>query len=243
MNNIIKNKTILITGGANGIGKETVRVLAKDNDVIVIDNDVFGCEILNKEMPNVVVYNEDVTNYENISKIIDNIFKEHNNIDILINNAAIQTSENVLNLDFTIWEKVMNVNLNAVFYLTQKVANKMNDNSSILNIISTHYNKPRVNKMHYDVSKSGVAMLTEGFAMALADKKITVNALAIGATYTTMNSNFTDQSILEETISKIPLKYICTAKDVAMYIYHILNNFADMTTGTIFTIDGGRHLL
>lgn len=237
------NKNILITGGAKGIGNEVTRKLSNKNKVFVIDNDSQACKQISKEMPSVLVFNEDVTNYDKISDLINKIFDDYGNIDILINNAAIQTVENILDLELDDWKRVIDVNLNSVFYLSKIVTNKMDTNGTVLNIISTHYNKPRVDKLHYDVSKSGVAMLTEGFAMALSNKGITVNALAIGATYTPMNANFSDKKVVEEALLKIPMKYICETSDVSEFICNILEQFSDKTTGTIFTIDGGRHLL
>lgn len=243
MNNLI-NKVILITGGANGIGKSTALKLAEFNKVIIIDNDFNGCELLKEKYKNIKVYNEDITNYEKISDIINEIYSIYGNVDILINNAAIQTEENIMNLKLSEWQKVIEVNLTATFYISQIVSKNMKDNSTILNIISTHYNKPRVDKLHYDVSKSGVAMLTKGLAIELAKKKITVNALAIGATYSPMNKCFEENVDIEkEAIRKIPLRYISKTSDIANHIYNILNNFSYCTTGSIFVIDGGRSLI
>ena len=169
-------KIILITGGANGIGKETAIKLSDNNTVIVIDSDKLGCSLLKNEYKNIVVYNEDITNYNKMDELINDLFKKYKKIDILINNAAIQTISNIMDLPLNEWQNVINVNLTATFYMTKLVGKKMKENSTILNIISTHYNKPRVDKLHYDVSKAGVAMLTKGFAMELASKKVTVNA-------------------------------------------------------------------
>lgn len=237
-------KIILITGGANGIGKETAIKLSDNNTVIVIDNDKLGCSLLNKEHKNIVVYNEDITNYNKMDELINDLFKKYKKIDILINNAAIQTTSNIMDLPLNEWQNVINVNLTATFYMTKLVGKQMKENSTILNIISTHYNKPRVDKLHYDVSKAGVAMLTKGFAMELASKKITVNALAIGATYSPMNKCFEENKEIEnQAREKIPLKYISKSSDIATHIYNILQDFSDYTTGSIFVIDGGRNLI
>ena len=235
----IINKTILVTGGANGIGRALVDKLSINNKVIVIDNTKTTIPF-NK---NVDFYEEDITNYENIKKIVSNVFEKYKNVDILINNAAIQTVSNIMNLSIDDFKKVLDVNLNANFYLTQLLSNKMQQGSTILNIISTHYDKPRIDKVHYDISKAGVSILTKTFALTLADKGITINAIAIGATYTNMNLDFSFDSKQEkETLEKIPLKHICTPEQIAQYVYDLINMFSTETTGSIFVVDGGRNI-
>ncbi len=239
----LNNKIILITGGVNGIGEATAIKFCKNNKVFVIDNDAKNCERLKNQYPEINVYNEDITRYEQINLIVDSIINNYGNINILINNAAIQNVCNIMNLKLSDWEMVLNVNLTATFYITQYVANRMKKNSTILNIISTHYNKPRIDKLHYDVSKAGVAMLTEGFALELAKKEITVNAIAIGATYTSMNKCFENKEILEEAKNKIPMHYIASADDIANHIFNFICYYSDSTTGSIYIVDGGRHLI
>lgn len=179
-----------------------------------------------------------------MNSIVDEIFGKIGNIDILINNAAIQTTQNVLKIKLKDWKKVIDVNINGTFILSQLVSRKMNANSTILNIISTHYNKPRTHKLHYDVSKAGIEVMTKGFALELAKRKITVNALAIGATFTNMNHGFkTNKASVKTARERIPLKKICQPTEVAQYIYDIINNFSKYTTGSIFIIDGGRNLV
>lgn len=241
---MINNKTILVTGGCNGIGKAIAKKLSNENIVIVIDNDKLAYESLKNECKSIIFYNEDLTNYKEMKKIIDKIFFEYCNIDILINNASIQTVNDIMKLEITEFEKVIDVNLISNFYITQLVGNKMKSKSTILNIISTHYNKPRQDKIHYDISKTAVATLTKGFAMALSKKKITVNALAIGATYTNMNKNFEEnEELVNIALNKIPLRHICTPEDIAGYVTNLLNDFSEHTTGSIFVIDGGRNLI
>lgn len=236
-------KTVLITGGANGIGKALVEEFIKDCNVIVIDKDTEAIKILNDKYPNVCCYTETVTNYKNIDKIVADIYDKYTNIDILINNAAIQTIESISKLKLDEWKNVLDVNLTANFYLTQLVSNRMHTNGTILNITSTHYNKPRVDHAHYDISKAGITILTKLYALELSKKNITVNALAIGATYTNMNSNFnSDRRVESIAKGKIPLGHICTPKEISKYAYDIINDFSKSTTGSVFVIDGGRNL-
>ena len=242
--NHIDRRIVLITGGAGGIGKATAnKFLEKGYIVIIIDNDKNACASFHKTN-NLIIYNADITDYNNISLIVDEMFKEFGNIDILINNAAIQTTENVLKINLNDWKKVIDVNINGTFILSQLVSRKMKSGSTILNIISTHYNKPRVHKLHYDVSKAGIEVMTKGFALELAKRKITVNAIAIGATFTNMNSGFKiNRESVKLARERIPLKKICQPTEVAQYIYNIINDFSKYKTGSTFIIDGGRNLV
>lgn len=236
--------TILITGGAKGIGLATAKLMSKQNNVIIIDNDQAACQILKDEETSIHIYNEDISDYNTMELIINEIFNTYGNIDVLINNAAIQTTIDMLEMPIEEWRKVIDVNLNGTFIMSQLVSRKMKNNSTILNIISSHYNKPRRLRLHYDVSKAGVALMTKGFALELSHRKITVNALAIGATYTSMNYIYEqDKSTEKVALSKIPMKKITTADEIANYINVIITELSEFSTGSIFTIDGGRNLI
>lgn len=242
---IIENKVVLVTGGANGIGKSIVKKFnVNNNTVIVIDNDKEACDKLKNENEFINFYTEDITNFERIETIVEDIFDKYRNIDILINNVGIQTINPISKLSIDEWNRVLNVNLNANFYLTQLVSNRMKNESTILNITSTHYNKPRTDHAHYDISKAGIAILTKLYALELANRNITVNALAVGATYSKMNEIFEydkEKEIVAK--NKIPMKHICTCKEIADYTYNIIKDFSKHTTGSIFIIDGGRNLI
>lgn len=238
----MKQKIILITGGAKGIGLATAKLLSLNNKVIIIDNDTEACKKIFNH--NIDVYNEDITDYKKIKEIIDVLFVKYKNIDALINNAAIQTTNKLLEMPFDDWKNVIDVNLNGTFIISQLVAKKMKNNSTILNIISTHYNKPRPERLNYDVSKAGIALMTKGFALELSHRKITVNALAIGATYTSMNYIYKQDKESEKiALSKIPMEKIATADEIAKYINIIISELSEFSTGSIFTVDGGRNLI
>ena len=157
----MKNNVVLITGGAKGIGLATASLLSRDNLVIIIDNDENACQELKNSNEKIVVINKDISDYTEMSKTINNIFETYENIDVLINNAAIQSTCDMLLIDIDDWRKVIDINLNGTFIISQLVARRMKCGSKILNIISSHYNKPRRCRLHYDVSKAGVALMTK----------------------------------------------------------------------------------
>lgn len=141
------------------------------------------------------------------------------------------------------FKSVIDTNINGTFICSNILGKEMKKGSKIINMLSVHYNKPRKNKYHYDASKAGVAMLTKEMALELADKGITVNGIEYGACNTLMNEDWiNDIEKVNETIDKIPLKWIAEPEEIAAFVRVILENFSDYATGSIFNIDGGRSL-
>lgn len=236
-------KKVLITGGANGIGLAIVKRFISSHQVIILDNDRKRCELIKKKYPQALIFVVDISDKKMLEKIRLQISKKVGTLDIIINNAGLQTVSNFFDLQETDWRKVLDVNLTGVFLCLQVFLPVMNRGGTVLNIISVHHNKPRLNKYHYDASKAGVTILTKEVALLIADRNITVNALAIGAVSTNMNKDWLgDYSKTKSVRDLVPMEIIFTPKQVGEIVYNIINFFSQFTTGSIFTIDGGRSL-
>ena len=222
----MKKKTIVITGGSNGIGKSISLLYLNDNyNVCVID-------IVNEldKNNNIDYYYGDVSNEFQMRNIFKMIGNKYNNIDILINNAGKQEISSFEKMSISSFKSIVNNNLNGMFICTKLAYKYMKNGSKILNILSVHHFKPRINKYHYDVSKAGINMLT--------------NELAFGAVKTNMNKEWLDNSKeVDKVISKVPLKILFEADEIARFAKNILDLFASYTTGSDFIIDGGRSLV
>ncbi len=238
-----KQKIIIITGGAKGIGKAVACFFSLGNyKVVIIDNDKEALERFNNDK--IEKYFGDVTKEHEISQILEECYLKHGKIDILINNAAKQKVSNFSSLSYEEWDDILKVNLNGPFLCTKQVIKYMNQGGTILNVISVHHDKPRMNKYHYDVSKAGVAMFTKEMGLALASSQITVNAISFGAVATDMNKDWlNNKKKKEEVLARVPLKIIFSSEEIARFIKVIIENFSRYTTGSIFTIDGGRSLI
>ena len=238
----MRNKTIVITGGINGIGASISRIFLKDNyNVIIIDNDIFSMNTIKDK--NVYYYYADISNEKQIDLVMKDIEKRFDSIDVLINNAAKQVVSSFDDIKFSEWKRVIDVNLNGTFLVIKKAIHLMNINSTILNIISVHHDKPRKDKYSYDVTKAAIAMLTKELALELSSRNITINALSFGAVNTDMNKDWLENSEkVEEVLSKVPLKIIFEPEEIASFVHTIISQFSSYTTGTIFTIDAGRSL-
>lgn len=235
-------KTVVITGGSSGIGLSLVKKYCdKKYNVAVIDINDFK---FSKSINNVRFYKADISDDKMIPIVMRSIYEDFKSIDVLINNASKQTESSLNNLDYKIWKNVIDINLNGTFLCIKEATKYMSKGSTILNIISVHYDKPRINKYHYDASKAGVAILTKELAIELANKNITINALSFGAVNTQMNASWiNDCSAREKVLNKVPLKIIFEPSEIALFASSIIDNYSKYTTGSIFTIDGGRSLI
>lgn len=235
-------KNVLITGGANGIGYECARIFAKKGyNVYAIDIDELEIKEKEKLNPNIKFYCCDVVDYKKMEEIANEINQQ---MDILINCAGIQIVDSFDKYDQEKWQHVMNTNYFGICNSIHIFLKYMKKNSTILNLASVHSTIPRLNKYAYDSSKNAVVMLTKELGIELSKEQITINALSFGAVETKMNAIWHENKLdKEQARAKVPLGIIFLPNEIASFAYKIINDFAKYTTGSIFTIDGGRSLV
>lgn len=244
-------KTAIVTGGANGIGKEIVKKFASNQyNTVIADIDINSAESLSfqinkdKKGTTIPLY-VDVSGEESVLNMIKKTTETFGKVDILINCAAIQTITPFEQLTFNEWKKIIDVNLHGIFlcckYASEEI--KKNQGGNITNITSIHYDLPRLNKFPYDASKAAVSIFTQELALEFAKYKINVNAIAPGAIETPMNRNILDDSELKkEIISRIPWERMGKAEEVADLALFLVSDKAKYITGQIIRIDGGSSL-
>lgn len=239
----LKQKTVIVTGGAMGIGEACAKILKENNaNVIIVDfnreagqetADKLGCDF----------FQADISREDEVSALRDFIIEKYGSPDILINNAAKQTEKNFFDFTVSDFSADINVNLIGTFTCIHTLCQIMKPGSAILNMLSVHHEQPRLNKFAYDASKAGLAMLTKETALVLAEKGITVNAVSYGAVRTPMNRDWIEHpEHMEQAKEKVPLGWIGEPDEIASFVKAILTEFSDYATGSIFTIDGGRRL-
>ena len=238
----LKDKVIVVTGGAMGIGKACAETFIKDGAKVIIADfsetgkttaEEAGCDF----------FRADIASEADIAGLRDYILEKYGQLDFLVNNAAKQTEHSFFEMSVDEFASVVNVNLTGTFACMRILGEIMKPGSSILNMLSVHYEQPRLNKFHYDASKAGVAMLTKEAALALSGRGITVNGISYGAVLTPMNRDMIlHPENMEKAKEKIPLRWIATAEEIASFAKTILKEFSQYATGSVFTIDGGRRL-
>lgn len=241
---MLENKVAIITGGTRGIGLEIAR-LFKENKAEVI---IFGSkqesvdkaiETLQNEGHSVYGYYPNLSNYQELEKVIEEINNKYGHIDILINNAGISANKKIEDTTSIDFENIMNLNVNAIFNMTKAVVPYMKKQNSgvILNTSSmvSIYGQP--SGVGYPASKFAVNGITKSLARELAPSNIRVNAVAPGITNTDMVASL-PKEMIEPLIKTIPLGRIGEPRDVANAFLFLASDMASYITGEILSVDG-----
>lgn len=241
---MLNDKIAIITGGTRGIGLETVRTFAKNGAKTIL----FGSRQetvdkaiakLQEEGLEIDGYCPNLNNYSEIEQTIAEILKKYGRIDILINNAGMSADKPIENTPPEEIDKVIDLNLRAVLYLTKAVVPAMKQQKSgvILNTSSmvSIYGQPA--GVAYPATKFAINGLTKSLARELAPAGIRVNAVAPGVTNTDMVAALPPEMI-EPLVKTIPLGRIGEPVDIANAFLFLASDLASYITGTILQVDG-----
>lgn len=241
---MLEKKVAIITGGTRGIGLEIVKIF-KENKAEVI---LFGSKKetvdraikqLKDEKIIVEGYYPNLNNYDEIEKVIKDIYKKYGHIDILVNNAGISANKSIESTSVQEFATIMDLNVNAMFNMSKVIVPYMKKNNSgvILNtssIVSIYGQKSGVG---YPTSKFAVNGLTKSLARELAPFNIRVNAVAPGIINTDMVKSL-PKEMIEPLIETIPLGRIGEPKDIANAFLFLASDMASYITGEILSVDG-----
>lgn len=241
---MLENKIAIITGGTRGIGLEIAKVFKENKAEVIIfgskqDSVDKAIEKLKQEGHTVKGYFPDLSNFSEIKQVIDEIYNDYGHIDILVNNAGISANKKIEDTPPEEFEKIININVNAIFNVSKAVIPYMKDNHSgvILNTSSmvSIYGQP--SGVGYPASKFAVNGLTKSLARELAPSNIRVNAVAPGITNTDMVANL-PKEMIEPLIKTIPLGRIGEPRDIANAFLFLASDMASYITGVILSVDG-----
>lgn len=237
-------KTVIVTGGSRGIGAAIVKKLAKNNYNVVLNynNSQESArkiqEELKQENIHVEILKADVSKREEVKELVDFTLKQFGNIDVLINNAGIDQIKPFTDITDEDWNRMIQINLNSVFYCTQEVLPTMinNKDGSIINISSIWGITGGSCEVHYSVTKAGIDGMTKALAKELGPSNIRVNSIAPGIINTEINKNFSKDE-LKEIEKEIPLGKIGKTEDIAKCVMWLIED--NYTTGQIISPNGG----
>jgi meso-butanediol dehydrogenase/(S,S)-butanediol dehydrogenase/diacetyl reductase len=239
----LKNKRILVTGGASGIGAATaVRFMEEGGHVVVLDCDEKALRSFNDLHPELKgTILADVSDHDAVVGAFQELGEMIAGLDILINNAGISIRHPLMEISPQEWRNVIDVNLNGVFYVAQQAAAYMlaGEGGVILNMGSTNGLVGYHYYADYNASKAGVIELTRSMALELAPK-VRVNAVCPGYILTPMQAAEYTPEMLQVCESKIPLGRLGRPEDVAGLFAFLASEEADFITGQCFVIDGGE---
>ena len=239
----LSEKVAVITGGARGIGKETAKKFLQEGAKVVICDfdEVAGLATLDELGKDRLSFVKvDVTNTEQVNKMVKTTIDTYGRIDILVNNAGITRDGLLTKMDDAAWEKVVSVNLTGVYKCTRAVIPVMIEQKSgvILNASSVVGIYGNIGQSNYVASKAGVIGLTKGWAKEFGPKGIRVNAVAPGFIETDMIAEVPEK-ILDLMKEKTPLKKLGKPNDIASAYLFLASDDANYINGAILSVDGG----
>ena len=242
----LENKVALITGGSSGLGKMMALALAKAGAFVWIassrDNADETLQEIKQQGSNGSFVQVDVTSSDALEKIVSQILKESNSIDILVNAAGINLRTSAEELTLNEWQKTIDINLTAPFYLSQLVADTMKKNNwgRIINIASLQSLRAFDNSIPYGASKGGVMQLTRALAQAYSKDGILVNAIAPGFFRTNLTESlFQDPDKLEALANKTMMGRNGEEKDIFGISVFLCSDANSYVTGQTVFLDGG----
>lgn len=239
----LKDKRVLITGGASGIGAATAaRFLEERARVCILDRDEEACKRIRHELPAIsAAIIADVTDLMQVEAAFADAMRVMDGVDVLINNAGISIRHKFLDITPEEWDRVIAVNLTGVFYIAQTAARLMSQQGSgvILQTASTNGIMGYPYYADYNATKAGVIELTRSMALELSPK-IRVCAVAPGYVLTPMQRAEYSDAMLEEVNQKIPLRRHAKPEEIAALFAFLASDDAAYATGHVYTLDGGE---
>jgi len=239
-----KNRTAIVTGGAQGFGLDIAkRFLDSGGKVIIWDIDKKMIEKASNQLnsPNLSSNIVDVSNYNEVEKIVSEITK-NTNIDILINNAGITGPTATLwEYDIDMWKKVVEINLMGTFNCCRAIVPNMikNNYGRIVNVASVAGKDGNANASAYSVGKAGAIGLTKSLGKELADKNIAVNAVTPAGAKTRILDQMTKEHV-QRMLSKVPRGRFLEVEEFTSLICWLSSEENTFSTAAVFDISGGR---
>tara|TARA_Y100000992_G_scaffold298278_1_gene263171 strand:+ start:2256 stop:3026 length:771 start_codon:yes stop_codon:yes gene_type:complete len=239
-----KNRTAIITGGAQGFGLDIAkRLLVSGGKVIIWDIDSEMLDKASKELnsPNLESNIIDVSNYKEIEKCVSDISKK-SNIDILVNNAGITGPTAALwEYDMEMWKKIVDINLIGTFNCCRAIVPMMikNNYGRIVNVASVAGKDGNANASAYSAGKAGVIGLTKSLGKELADKNIAVNAITPAGAKTRILDQMTKEHV-QRMLSKVPRGRFLEVDEFTSLVCWLSSEENTFSTAAVFDISGGR---
>ena len=241
-----ENKTVFITGGGRGIGKEVALKFAENGYNIVTNyvSDKTDVEALKKEFEEKgvksLILKADVTDSVAIENLVKKAIEKFESIDVLVNNAGITKDNLLMRMSEEEFTKVIDVNLKGTYIVTKIVSKYMmkKRQGSIINLSSVVGVVGNAGQCNYSASKAGIIGFTKSIAKELASRNIRANAVAPGFIETDMTA-ILGENVKENIYNQIPLKRMGKAKEVANLVYFLGTEESSYITGQVISVDGG----
>jgi glucose 1-dehydrogenase len=255
----LKGKNVLVTGGTSGIGQAiavrfaehganvAINYLRSPDEAAETEGQVHACVAkVRQEGVRDVLVGADVSNEDEVGRMVAEAVEQLGGIDVLVNNAGIQISRPSEELSSADFDRVLAVNLRGAFLCAREAIKHLlaeDKRGSIVNVSSVHQLIPKPNYLGYSVSKGGMQNLTRTLALEYAGRGIRVNAVGPGATITPINRAWVDDPVKAEMVtSHIPIPRAGDADEMAGVVAFLASDDAAYVTGQTIFVDGGLTL-
>jgi NAD(P)-dependent dehydrogenase (short-subunit alcohol dehydrogenase family) len=248
----LEGRTALVTGGAQGIGKAFCEALGEAGaKVAVVDINLAAAEETAHELEKqgivTIAIGTDVTNPDQVAKMVKTVVQTWGSLTIGVNNAGMGLWRDAVTMPFDQWRKILSLNLDAVFLCAQAEAQEMvrTGYGKIINTasMSAHISNTPQNQCAYNASKAGVLHLTRSLAAEWAPKQICVNSISPGYTKTDLVDKLLEtpegKTILPQWLERIPMGRMATTGDLQGAVVYLASEASDYMTGADMLIDGG----
>jgi glucose 1-dehydrogenase len=245
----LNNKVAIVTGGNSGIGQAIVLELARQGANIVIDYVVHpeATVALEREIAKLgeraIGIDADVSKIGDLQKLVDAAVAKFGRVDIMVNNAGVETRTSVLDTTEAQYDRVLSIDLKSAFFGTQIAAKQMIKQGSggrIINLTSVHEDWPMPGNTPYCLAKGGMRMLTRTAGVELAPHKILVVGVGPGAVATPINTGtMDDPKKLAQLDAAIPLGRMARPEEIANVVAFLAGDGASYLTATTIFADGG----
>ncbi|MHC5011117.1 MAG: 3-oxoacyl-[acyl-carrier-protein] reductase [Planctomycetota bacterium] len=236
--------SILVTGGARGIGRAIVTSFVKRGaKVTFVDLDpetAQACIEASGAPDRCRFVQADISSAEGADQAVTAALEHGGGLDVLVNNAGITRDGLLVRMSDEDWQRVLAVNLTGTFLMTRAAARRLmkSRRGRIINISSVVGLTGNAGQANYAASKGGVVAFTKTVAKELAGRKVTVNAVAPGFIQTDMTADL-PEAAAKELSSRIPLGRLGTVEDIAEAVVFLASEGASYLTGQVITVDGG----
>lgn len=241
----LQDKVAIITGGANGIGRETALLFAKHGAKLIIadfdeTNGGVTVDEIRAQGAEAVFVKVDVSNQDDAVRMVETAVGQYGRVDILINNAGITRDGFLTKTDKAMWDQVIAINLTGVFNCTQAAVPVMMEQGSgvVLNAASVVALYGNIGQTNYAATKAGVVGLTKTWAKEMGPKGVRVNAVAPGFIVTAMTDKVPDK-VLGAMAEKTPLRRLGQPSDIANAYLFLASDEASFVNGAVLSVDGG----
>ncbi|MDA3959036.1 3-oxoacyl-[acyl-carrier-protein] reductase [Oceanispirochaeta sp.] len=240
----MKGKTVLVTGGSRGIGKEIVQLFLEEEATVHFISTspspyIDELQALASEKGTTVTWHQgNVTDEEQMTAIVDPLAKE--GLDVVVNNAGITRDGLIFRMSMDQWEQVLKVNLTSAFLISRIAAAQMirKRKGCIINMSSVVGVMGNAGQCNYAASKAGMIGLTKSLAKEVASRGVRVNAIAPGFINTDMTKDLGDK-VMDELKKQIPLGRTGSGRDIAEAVLFLSSDKASYITGQVLNVDGG----